>query len=330
MTSNASPSTLWLRVICFLACIPSGGSLVAKVYGLMELRTATLWLILPCCLGLVLVWGWAARSRREELATALAIGFWGGLLGTVAYDLARIPFLQMGMRVFAPISAYGVWIVDADSSSRFTELVGWLYHFSNGITIGLMYALFMRGRHWGWAIVWAFLMETIAVVCPFGRIFSLWGNYAAIGVAYLGHVAYAIPLGLMVRDPVRGLAWLGVPRAIKWIAVGALCAAALWTVVSSENASRDARAVRGEFTVEGDRLNPDWIKIRKGEEVQGFNPQSADASVVVKKGDLRILVTSGQKQPIVFSKTGVFQVFVETGGRTHSSFVIVEPVDKIE
>ncbi|MFQ5709505.1 MAG: hypothetical protein ACE5HO_18770 [bacterium] len=44
--------SFWLRAICFVACIPSGGALLAKVYGLTSMEVAALVVALPGCVGL--------------------------------------------------------------------------------------------------------------------------------------------------------------------------------------------------------------------------------------------------------------------------------------
>lgn len=321
----------WLRAACFLACIPSGGALLAKVFGVASMQTVTLFLFLPGALFLAGAWWWATRNERTTLDEALAIGFWGGLLGTVAYDLSRVPFLVLlGQRVFAPINVYGIWLADAAHSSRFTDLLGWSYHFSNGITFGIMYALFMRGRHWLWAIVWAFLLETIAILSPFSTIFNLSGNYGAIGIAYLGHVAYGLPLGWLVtrwRETKRFLNSLPLAVRRGWPVVALLLI--LTGVWWPTWRARDARVAPATFRVEGQRLNPGWLRIERGEEITASNPQGADVSLVNKTEGQAIPLEAGAETRLEFGREGIYQIFVATEDRTHSSFVIVEPVEEM-
>ncbi len=326
----------WLRLLCFFACVPSGGALLAKVYGLASMRTIVVLLALPCCLGLVAIWIWA-RSKgkeQEQLTSALEIGFVGGLFGTIGYDLSRIPFHIAGQRVFAPISAYGIWIVEAASSTRLTETAGWAYHFSNGITFGVMYALFMRGRHWGWAIVWALTLETIAVVSPFARIFHLSGNYKALGIAYFGHLAYGLPLGWLIykwNETRNQLA--ATPVSSKWMLVAATCVLFLWPLASLEGFRRDARVTPGEFRVEGVRLNPDWVRLEHGGAVRIHNPEPQTVSVRVKQTNTSNEILTGASADIVFPQPGIYQIFIEnkaTTQNTQSSFVIVEPVEEFK
>lgn len=319
-----------LRIACFLACIPSGGALLAKVYGLASMQQVVLFVFLPCCVFLGTVWLRARRSD-EDLADALLLGFVGGLLGTLAYDLIRIPFLIGGQRVFAPIHAYGVWVADASTSSRFTDVLGWSYHFSNGITFGIMYALFMRGRHWLWAVGWAFLLETIAVVSPFAQIFHLAGDYSKLGVAYLGHVAYALPLGFMVMRWERSRERLhNAPPWAGWLVGMGAVALLLGPLVSPIRAERDQRVQPGTFRIEGDRLNPDWLRVERGTAIRIENPSAEAATVFVRPPGVELIVPANGAIQQPLNGTGVVQVFVMTDRRSHSSFVLAEPVEALD
>lgn len=327
--TGQSHAALSWRGLCFLLCIPSGGALLAKVYGLLELNSGALFIALPCCAALIGIWRWAKQTGRKSLAEALAIGFLGGLLGTLAYDVVRIPPLLSGQRIFAPISAYGVWIADASNSSRFTEVIGWAYHFSNGLTFGVMYTLWLRKRHWAWAILWGLVLETIALVSPFGRIFYLVGNYQAIAIAYFGHVAYGLPLGWLAYRWDETNAWL---RQLPRRRIGQLLlltgAVIAWMIFWPSHRQRDARVTAGEFRAEGITLNPDWLRIRHGSSIQVFNPEAHDITVIVRQANARHHIASQVREMISFPQPGIYQLFVETSRQTRSSFVIVEPVEK--
>ncbi|MFZ0545784.1 MAG: hypothetical protein WAM60_10130 [Candidatus Promineifilaceae bacterium] len=284
---------------------------------------------------LLIVWRWSAINGRHYLHQALVVGFWGGLIGTLGYDLIRVPFLVLlGQRVFAPISVYGVWLADAAISSRLTEVLGWGYHFSNGITFGIMYALFMRRRHWLWAIPWAFLLETIALVSPFSTIFNLTGNYSAIGIAYLGHVAYGLPLGWLVYKWDETLAWKKrEPAVLRWgvpvIAFSIMTFVVFSPFIRPNWIARENRAVADTLLVEGIRLNPDWVRIDRGQSVTIRNDEADAVTVDDKSAGTTIPLEAGTEETISFPQTGIYQLFVETDGRTRSSFVIVEPVEDL-
>ena len=74
-------------------------------------------------------------------------------MGTIGYDLFRLPFVASGLRVLAPIDSYGVLLLDAHTSSPLSGFAGWVYHFSNGIGFGIAYAAVALGRRrWYWAV----------------------------------------------------------------------------------------------------------------------------------------------------------------------------------
>lgn len=325
--SSFAPPHRTLRLICALACVPSGGALLAKMYGLASMQTVTLWLFLPCALGLVAMWAWGRRGGPIEIADALTIGALGGLLGTFGYDLIRVPFLLAGLRVFAPIEAYGVWIAGAVQSSVWTLISGWAYHFSNGITFGVMYAMVARGRHWGWGVAWAMLLETIALFSPFGPIFNLSSNPSAIGIAYLGHVAYGLPLGLLVQHWERTRSWLdSVPTGVTLAALAFGLAALLSPALQPDTRQRDARRSADSFRVEGLYLNPDWVRVNRGAPVGLENPSDTPVQVEVLPQDT-VYLEASEQMTFRPDSSGIFQVRVQTDGRTHSSFLIVEPVE---
>ena len=324
----ASRGELLLRVVASIAAAMSIGSLLAKMFGLLPMRTAGLAIALPCSLLLIGIWVWARCRGMRPLATDLAIGFVAGVLATIAYDLFRAPFLVTGQRIFAPISAFGMWLTNAQRSSRLTELVGWTYHYSNGITLGVMYSLYMRGRHWAWAVVLACGLETAAIVSPFGTIFRLKGNIPGIAIAYLGHVAYGVPLGWLVWRWQRTRDWLAtVPRPVWTLGAVLVGAALIGPFVSPDEQATGASESSVGFQVEGIRLRPDWLRIGRGETVRVGNPGPEAVTLRWKPGDATFNIPGGQQRGLNFPMTGIYQVFVETPLRTHSSFVIVEPAE---
>ena len=311
------------RFACFLAAGTSGLGVLAKVYGVASMRLVTIAVAIPCCIALTLV---ALKSPHQKLAAMIKLGALGGLLGTFAYDVVRIPFHLAGQRIFAPIAAYGIWIGDASASSRFTDVIGWAYHFSNGITFGIMYALVLFGRSWGWAVLWGLVLETIALASPFARIFSIAGNYSAISVAYMGHIAWGIPLGLVIQHHARVESFLArMSGTVKWASLALACAALASPIFIPRNIERDRAVVPGEFLRDGDRLVPAWQRIQRGGHASLRNPANDSIWVRVRDADIRIAPHTAAV--IEFPNPGIYQVFVETHSRSRSSFVIVEPVE---
>ncbi|MBI3653404.1 MAG: hypothetical protein HY231_20430 [Acidobacteria bacterium] len=329
--SGTQQYTQGLRVLSLLLCLPSGASLLAKVYGLAPMHLTVLFITLPCGAILLGIWVWTRKADDDEFATALLLGSLGGFLATISYDVARLPFALAGQRIFTPISAYGLWVLNSETSTRFTELSGWAYHFSNGITFGLMYALFMKKRFWGWAIVWACLLETLAVLSPFARIFYLSGNYRAIGIAYFGHIAYGLPLGWMVYkwDATRDFLE-DHKMPLTMLLSSLIILAMVWVVSMPEPVRRDAYVVAGEFAVEGNHLKPEWLRLKQPGEIRIYNSGNAPVSVHIKQTHQVAQIDSQQTVLLRFPQTGIYQLFIESEAMTKSSFVMVEPIEAVK
>jgi hypothetical protein len=315
-----------LRAFCFLLCIPSGGALLTHVYGILPMYIAGWGISLPCCLALV----WFAWRGKPAVAEAILVGAFAGFVGTILYDVARIPALLSGRRVFAPIELYGVWLWNADISSRFTEITGWAYHFSNGITFGIMYSLFMRGRHWFWAILWAMVLETIFVVSPLAASVALFYGVMSVVIAYFGHFFYGIGLGWLVHRWDYTMAQLRLLEPVhKWILAGVpvvLCAAYFW---SPAQVAMDTRAKPGLLSVEGSRLNPDWVRLRTGTTVRIQNPEKEAVRITIPLMKQEFSLLAGQSVdytfPLPSGRFEIYQVLKQNPVRSRSSFVVVEP-----
>ncbi len=314
---------LFLRCLCFLACIPSGGALLLKVWGLASMAWGGAFFLV--CLPIIpLTYGWA-RRHDLSLARALRLGFWGGLLGTLGYDVVRIPFHLAGFRVFAPIQAYGVWLLEAERSSGITDAVGWLFHFSNGVTFGLLYALWMGGRHWGWGMLWGLCLEFIVLSTPFARIFHLQGNLPAVAIAYGAHLAYGFPLGYLVARWQKADEYLAsLSRPLKFWGA-ALLGSFLFGGIPAQR-SKDARAQPGTLQVEGMQLNPTWLRLRAAGSVKIVNPGPGTVTVLQPGSGRKMLLAAGATESWNFDQPGIYQCYILSRTRSISSFVIVEPV----
>jgi hypothetical protein len=319
-----------MRFGVFLAALPSGSAVLTEVYGVATLRDVVWFAALPGYLVLIAVWIHGCRAsnpRARALADAIALGALGGFLGTIAYDVIRIPFVIAGIRVYVPNSTYGLWILDAAVSTRFTETVGWAYHFANGTCFGIMYAVFMRGRHWAWAIAWAFLLETIALISPYGVVYNLAGKPGVIAIAYLGHVAYGIPLGLMVQHWNSCVDFLRkLPRVVSAGFAALLAAAVIGALTSPSAREADAKVRAGGFSVDEARLVPDYARVLRPAAVALRNPCGGRTVVIVIDGAATSPLAACEERNVTLAP-GVHQLFVQTDGfRTRSSFLIVDPV----
>jgi hypothetical protein len=240
--------------------------LLAWVYGLGSFAAWFWRLAVPAAVVLGAIAWRVTRSRSGTGAPAglqavLVTGTIGGLVGTIGYDLFRVPFVASGLRVLAPIDSYGVLLLDARTSSPLSGFAGWVYHFSNGIGFGIAYAAVALGRcRWYWGVVWALILETATIVTPFADSYALRGKYDLIAIAYAAHVPYGLAVGWAAQRGPQLVAQLSeVSRRTTIYALAALVATLLvWHRPFSVGSNRAATAVVHN------RFHPEWIRVPVG------------------------------------------------------------------
>src|SRR5205085_2237896 len=92
--------------------------------------------------------------------------------------------------------------IEQTSYSVAAQLLGWLYHFSNGATFGVMYVAMVGNpskRHWAWAIVMAVGLELGMLLTPYPQVFGIPVNARFIMVTIAAHGIFGVCLGLTVR-----------------------------------------------------------------------------------------------------------------------------------
>lgn len=273
MDTRSAPSAI--RTGLFLVACASVFPLLAWVYDLGMFRAWALLTALPGLAILVAFTAWLDRSGRwPGTRAAITAGALGGLAGTLGYDLFRVPFVFLGgMQLLAPIDSYGVLLLGAATSSGLTGLAGWGYHFLNGIGFGVAYAVVARGRHWGWGVAWAMILETAVVVSPFATVYALRTDtgFKAIPIliAYLAHVPYGMAVGLAAQksDSVHRLARGSVRRPILALGITTLVGLALWqwplSPTTLEQRGSAVAAGPSAVIIDG-RLFPTWLRVGVG------------------------------------------------------------------
>lgn len=273
--SVADQAPVPVRLLVVVAACGSVFPLLAWVYGLGSFATWGAGVGLPLVLA---VTGFAAvltrTGRWPATRRAVRAGALGGLLGTLGYDLFRVPFVHLlGLGLLAPIDSYGVLLLDASSSSAWTGLAGWGYHTANGVGFGVAYAVLLRGRHWGCGLAWAMLLETATVVSPFATTYALRGpdgvHWLPIALAYAAHVPYGIAVGKAGQH--ADLVDARAREVVRSPVAVALAAVVVGLVVWHAPLSPDARVQTGRDVADGasavivrDRFFPQWLRVPPG------------------------------------------------------------------
>ena len=211
------------RALVFLLASTSIWCLLAEMYGLLEMRTFFFFIFLPASL---LLYGIAAFDRARgdgRLWRAVVVGTTAGLVGAVAYDIFRLPFVYSqvwgleafgipSMPLFKVFPCFGALILgepqERPSHSLGAYLLGWAYHFSNGATFGVMFASMAAGAGEAFgaatgrrlmttlhAILMATGIEICLLVSPYAQFFGINMTRQFILVTLMAHIIFGFGLG---------------------------------------------------------------------------------------------------------------------------------------
>ena len=310
------PAAAWAA---FLLSFGSIAMLLAAMWRVAPMHVGALLFGLPSVLALAALFVWARRRGHVALDRAMVAGVWGGLWGTLGYDLIRIPFHLAGFNPFQPIRSYGMFVLDAPHATVWTDLAGALYHASNGLTFGVMYAMVATRRRWAWAILFALLLETGAVFTPFGAVYGLRANVTALAIAYFAHIYYGFPLGLAVNDPERLTRWVRRPRVV--VATVAASVAVLAFLVGAWEPPAAARPAPGVVELGPDAIVSGWTRVPVDAPLVLQNAD--DAEVSWRLGGKSGTLMPGGRAELSFGSAGMLQLVV-TDRPWRSAMVAVE------
>ncbi|MFP5328410.1 MAG: hypothetical protein ACLGHT_13110 [Acidimicrobiia bacterium] len=329
-SATDAPPLLARLAVAFLG-LGSVLSLLAWVYEIAPFREFFLAVSMPLTLAMIAVGVLAARRRWTWWREAMVAGALGGFLGTFGYDIFRIPFYVAGFQVLAPIDSYGLLLLDAQSSSAWTGLTGWSYHFLNGVGFGVTYGVMAKGRHWGWGIAWALVLETATILTPFADSYALRGQWVPIAIAYGAHIPYGFAIGKVVqRAEVVTREAVELLRFPLVVVSGVLIAALAiwlrpWSTDPAVAAGRDAAPGPSAIVV-GDRFVPLWMRAPVEDGCVTVRNDSDTTYGFASGSDREI--GPGDSADVCFDDGGVHRVRLTVDGRERAhtgGFVLIDP-----
>ncbi len=90
----------------------------------------------------------------------------------------------------------------SNAYSLSAHVVGWIYHFSNGMTFGIMYMALIGDalkRSWLWAIALAAGLELMMLLTPYTTFFAIRITALFIAVTLTAHVIFGLTLGPLAK-----------------------------------------------------------------------------------------------------------------------------------
>jgi hypothetical protein len=185
------------RPAVFLLASLSFACLLGEFYNVWSMRLFVCWVFPPAIALLV----WAAR-RDAKARTWIVQGALGGIFAAVVYDLFRLPFVLNGYPLFGVFPRFGQMLLSAAPTDfgPAVQIAGWVYHFSNGAALGIMFLAMVtrptpRVLMWS-AAAWALCVEIFLLLTPYYSFFKLKLNYSEFLLLTLSaHLIFGIALG---------------------------------------------------------------------------------------------------------------------------------------
>lgn len=193
-----SRAAIWALASTSFAC------LLGHFYGFWTMRLFGCTVLPPATLALVWI-AWVSRAAERGAGspfTWIVEGALGGVFAALIYDLFRLPFVLSGYPLFAVFPKFGQMLLGADPSDTglAVQTVGWIYHFANGASLGIMYLAMQpratrRAMFWG-AVAWAGMVEALLLATPYYAYFQLKLPMSTfIALTLSAHIVFGLALG---------------------------------------------------------------------------------------------------------------------------------------
>jgi hypothetical protein len=154
---------------------------------------------------LMLILGLFSWQRDVSFWSRLRAGLAGGVVALAAYDLIRLTIFTLWLHDYFPYQThriFGYLITGQPPESQAALIWGWAYHFWNGMSFAVIYALIAGSARWYWGWAWAMILE-IAMLFTYPTMLQIKFTSGFLGVSLIGHTAFGIALGLMVSRLAR-------------------------------------------------------------------------------------------------------------------------------
>ena len=190
---------IWSLASLSFAC------LLGQLYDFWSMHAFACWILIPATLVLAAI-AWRARMQPlgpHSVYTWIVHGAIGGVVAAIAYDLFRLPFVLSGYPLFGVFPRFGQLLIDTAPTDfgPLVQITGWLYHFSNGAALGIMFlamvSAWRRLTLIGGAILWAATVEVLLLLTPYYSFFKLHLPFPTfIALTLSAHLVFGMTLGL--------------------------------------------------------------------------------------------------------------------------------------
>ncbi len=219
-------SELGLTVIVIILSGVSASLVILPPLGIIPYATFRDVAIIPSVIAIFAI-GILSRSKFPRLSNRLFKGMAAGAVASFALEAIRIPGYMFAkwLPMDSMISLPGLFLTEKIVAlsevkqvimqsgvpmNLYTApmdafLVGGLWHFWNGATFGIIYALIIGKGKWWYGMIWAFIIEIGMMLAPYLIIMKgTFGiehmdGYNLFVITLIAHLAFGAVLGILVQ-----------------------------------------------------------------------------------------------------------------------------------
>lgn len=182
----------------------SGAAILVHTFGPLSMSFTVPFVALPTAVilvGAVLV----GRGRRDWLrvfSERVIAGGAAGLLATLGYDAVRLGIKWAVPFDFDPFSAqyvFGGLMTGLPNGDSVARVAGWTYHFWNGITFGVMYAIVRPRGGWTTGLAWGLTLEALMLAAYPSFLQARLDDPGFMVTSVIGHATWGLALGASMR-----------------------------------------------------------------------------------------------------------------------------------
>ena len=222
---------LGLTILIIILSGASAGLLLLPPLEIIPYATFRDIAIIPSVI-IIFVIGILSRKKLPRITNRLFVGMVSGILASFALEAIRIPaymftkWIPMDSMISIPgllltekitvLSEIKQVVMQSGVPMNLYHapldafVVGGLWHFWNGATFGIIYALFIGKGKWWYGIIWGIIIEMVMMIAPYLIImkgpFGIehMDGYNIFVITLLAHVLFGAILGIIVQKWKKG------------------------------------------------------------------------------------------------------------------------------
>ena len=182
----------------------SGAAIIAHTFGPLDLRFTSSFVVFPSAVilvGVMLV-ARGRETRMHEFARLLLVGATWGFAATLFYDAVR-PLLRLvfgfDFNPYRAMPLFGSLMTGLPESAPAAVVAGWIYHFWNGTSFGMMFSLVRPRGGIAEGLVWAMGLQALMMAVYPHFLQARLADPGFLWSGIVGHALWGVVLGAGVR-----------------------------------------------------------------------------------------------------------------------------------